>query len=57
MLEDSKKTIGEQLNSDISKGVSMNGKVNDLTVKELFLGSKYLIIRTNFKGDLKLKIE
>ncbi len=57
MLEDSKKTIGKQLNSDISKGISMNGKVNDLTVKELFLGSKYLIIRTNFQGDLKLKIE
>ncbi len=57
MLEDSKKTIGKQLNTEISKGISMNGKVNDLTIKELFLGSKHLIVRTSFKGDLKLNIE
>lgn len=57
MLEDSKKTIGKQLNNEISKGVSMNGKVEVLKVNELFLGAKYLIVRTNLKGDLKLKID
>jgi hypothetical protein len=57
MIFDAKKTINKELNSTITKGVKMNGEIEDISIKDLFLDSKNLIVRTNFKGELKLKIE
>jgi hypothetical protein len=57
MILDAKKTINKELNSTITKGVNMNGKIEDIIIKELFLDSRNLIVRTNFKGELKLKVE
>jgi hypothetical protein len=57
MVDDSKKTINKELNTEISKGVQLNGKIDEVKINELFLGPNYLIVRTKFKGDLKLNIE
>lgn len=57
MILDAKKTINKELNSSITKGVNMNGKIEEIFIKELFLDSRNLIVRTNFKGELKLKVE
>ena len=57
MILDAKKTINKQLNSTLSEGVKMNGAIEDILINELFLDSRNLIVRTNFKGELKLKIE
>jgi hypothetical protein len=57
LIFEAKSSINNELNGEITKGVFMNGKIKDIFIKELFLDSKNLIIRTNFKGELKLKIE
>ncbi len=57
LIVDSKETINKELNSTISKGIYLEGKIQDIFIKNLFLDAKNLIVRTNFKGELKLKIE
>lgn len=57
IVGDTKKTINNQLNTEITSGVKLNGKIEDVKINELFLGSNYLILRTKFTGDLKLIIE
>lgn len=57
MVSDAKNTINNQLNATITKGVYMNGKVEDIFIRDLYLDSRNLIVRTNFQGELKLKIE
>lgn len=57
MLYDAKKTINKELNRTLTKGIDMNGNIADISIKDLFLDARNLIVRTNFKGELKLKIE
>lgn len=57
LIYEAKETINKELNTTLTKGVYLNGSIKDILVKDLFLDSKNLILRTNFKGELKLKIE
>jgi hypothetical protein len=56
-LVDAQNTINSKLNSTITKGVYMNGNIDEISIEDLFLDSRNLLVRTNFKGELKLKIE
>jgi hypothetical protein len=57
LLVDAKETINKELNSTISKGIYLNGNVKDIFIKNLFFDAKNLIVRANFIGELKLKID
>jgi hypothetical protein len=57
LVSDAKNSINTQLNSSLTKGVFLNGKIKDIFIQELFLDAQNLILRTNFQGELKLKIE
>jgi hypothetical protein len=57
LVSDAKNTVNAQLNSALTKGVYMNGKIKDILIQDLFLDARNLIVRTNFRGELKLKIE
>jgi hypothetical protein len=57
LILETKESINKELNQKISPEVQMNGQIEKIVVDQLFLDSRYLIVRTNFHGDLKLKIE
>jgi hypothetical protein len=57
LILETKGSINKELNQKISPEVQMNGQIEKIVVDQLFLDSRYLIVRTNFQGDLKLKIE
>lgn len=56
-IDTAKVRISEQLNQEWVKGVSSEGKINDIQLMGLYPLGKSLVIRSNFTGDLAVKIE
>jgi hypothetical protein len=56
LLNDAKETISKQLKGTITDGVEMEGKINNILVKSLYLTNSHLVIRSNILGELKLKL-
>jgi hypothetical protein len=55
-LIDAQRTIIKELNVPLTKEVDMSGSIDDMRIKEIFLTSNYLILRSELKGQLKLKM-
>lgn len=57
ILDETKTAIEAQINSEITKGVWMSGKINSLTISNLLLSANHLSIDLQLTGPMKLKIE
>ncbi|MDP4595362.1 MAG: DUF4403 family protein [Crocinitomicaceae bacterium] len=57
MLMESKTAIEQQINSEITKGVWLQGKIDELSVQNLLLTTGFLVVDLRLSGKLKLKIE
>jgi len=55
-LKDAQTTITKELNAPLTSDVDMSGSIDDMRIKEIFLTSNYLILRSELKGQLKLKM-
>jgi len=55
-LKDAQTTITKELNASLTSDVDMSGSIDDMRIKEIFLTSNYLILRSELKGQLKLKM-
>jgi purine-nucleoside phosphorylase len=52
-----KKELEKQLNNEISKGVQLKGKVNNISVDAFYPSEKELILRAKTNGILSIEIE
>ena len=57
MLKEAKKNIEESINTEITKGVKMNGAVSKIKMTEVYLDKNHLLLRTKINGSLKIKME
>jgi hypothetical protein len=57
LLSESKAAIEQQINSEITKGVWLQGKIDELSVQNLLLTSGHLVVDLRLTGVLKLKID
>jgi hypothetical protein len=57
ILSESKAAIEQQINSEITKGVWLQGKIDELSVQNLLLTTGFLVVDLRLSGKLKLKIE
>ena len=57
MLMESKTAIEQQINSEITKGVWLQGKIDELSVQNLLLTTGFLVVDLRLSGKLKLKID
>jgi hypothetical protein len=56
LLNESKSNIVSAINTEITKGVKMSGAVNKISIKEIYLDKGNLLLRSEVKGILKIKI-
>jgi hypothetical protein len=57
LLLETIKAIEQQINGEISPGVWLQGKIDELSIQNLLLTSTHLVIDLRMVGDLKLKIK
>ena len=57
LLKESKSNIVSAINTEITKGVKMSGAVNKISIKEIYLDKGNLLLRSEVKGILKIKID
>jgi hypothetical protein len=57
LLNESKSNIVSAINTEITKGVKMSGAVNKISIKEIYLDKGNLLLRSEVKGTLKIKID
>lgn len=57
ILLETKAAIEQQINSEITKGVWLQGKIDELIVQNLLLTTGFLVVDLRLNGKLKLKIE
>jgi hypothetical protein len=57
ILFETRAAIEQQINSEITKGVWLQGKIDELTVQNLLLTTGFLVVDLRLSGRLKLKIE
>jgi len=57
MLADSKKMISQQLSTNLNESISLNGNIDVIKIKTIYLNQKSIIVRTQFSGDMKLKMK
>lgn len=57
LLNESKSNIVSAINTEITKGVKMSGAVNKISIKEIYLDKGNLLLRSEVKGILKIKID
>jgi hypothetical protein len=57
ILTESKAAIEQQINREISKGVWLEGKIDELSVQNLLLTTGFLVVDLRLSGRLKLKID
>lgn len=57
LLNESKSNIVSAVNTEITKGVKMSGAVNKISIKEIYLDKGNLLLRSEVKGILKIKID
>ncbi len=56
-LMEVQKTLQKEMNREISKGIRLSGKVQNVAIEEIYPGSKELIVRVNSRGELLLILE
>ena len=49
--------IKQQINGEITKGVWLEGKIDELSVQNLLLTTGFLVVDVRLSGKLKLKID
>jgi hypothetical protein len=57
LLSESKAAIEQQINGEITKGVWLQGKIDELSVQNLLLTTGFLVVDLRLTGVLKLKID
>jgi hypothetical protein len=57
ILAETKTAIEQQINGEITKGVWLSGKIEELSVQNLILTTGHLVIDSRLTGRLKLKID
>jgi len=57
LLNESKSNIVSAINAEITKGVKMSGSVNHISLQEIYLDKGNLLLRSEVKGTLKIKID
>lgn len=57
ILFETKAAIEQQINSEITNGVWLQGKIDELNVQKLLLTTGFLVVDLRLSGKLKLKIE
>ena len=57
LLNESKSNIVSAINTEITKGVKMSGAVNKISIKEIYLDKGNLLLRSEVRGILKIKID
>ncbi len=57
LLQETKVSINQQLNTALAEGVFLSGKVDQLSVSSLVLGSKEFYMLTLVSGNMKLKMK
>jgi hypothetical protein len=57
ILTESKAAIEQQINGEITKGVWLEGKIDELSVQNLLLTTGFLVVDVRLSGKLKLKID
>ena len=56
LLNETKKTITKQLNSQLDEGVFLSGTVDRLVVSTIQLGASGFFLTTEVSGNMKLKM-
>jgi len=57
LLQETKVSINQQLNTTLADGVFLSGKVDQLTVSNIILGATDFYLMTLVSGDMKLKMK
>ena len=57
ILAETKAAIEQQINGEITKGVWLSGKIEELSIQNLMLTTGHLVIDSRLTGRLKLKID
>jgi phosphopantetheine adenylyltransferase len=57
LLQETKVSINQQLNTTLADGVFLSGKVDQLTVSNIILGATDFYMMTLVSGDMKLKMK
>lgn len=57
MVSDMKKEINSAMNQELTKGVSMKGKITQIDLNQIYYTNTHLVLRTHLNGDLKLILE
>ena len=57
VLSDAKKQVTTELNRDLTKEVHLQGNLSEMRINRLFLVDNALLLRTQFIGELKLKMK
>jgi hypothetical protein len=57
ILAETKTAIEQQINGEITKGVWLSGKIEELSVQNLILTTGHLVVDSRLTGRLKLKID
>jgi hypothetical protein len=57
LLQETKVSINQQLNTTLAAGVFLSGKVDQLTVSNIILGATDFYLMTLVSGDMKLKMK
>ena len=57
LLQETKVSINQQLNTALAEGVFLSGKVDQLSVSSLVLGAKEFYMLTLVSGNMKLKMK
>jgi hypothetical protein len=55
-LSDIKKMVQSEMNRELTEGVKLSGKIDDIQLVNIFPSATNLIIRVNAKGDMKLSM-
>lgn len=56
-IDSAKLTINQQLNREWMKGISSQGRINDIQLIGVYPLEQFLVIRSNCTGDLAVKVE
>jgi hypothetical protein len=57
LLEETKVSINQQLNTTLAEGVFLTGKADQLSVSNIILGSTGFYMVTRVSGNMKLKMK
>ncbi len=56
-IDTAKININQQLNRELSKGIRSTGDIKDIRLIGIYPMQQYLVIRSNCKGELSVKVE